>query len=456
MNPFRRNPLQPVTEPITEPISEQDLFAFHLNELPPARARAVRRRLAEDAGLAEESASIAAAFAAVTLNAGAASRVGLPLDRAILDRNWQAIRPALGAHTPVSSPWQTSAFATCALAATAACIALIASYVAQYRHPAGAGEKQVLYPHTAAAPQIPPAAPVRTPILTFTPTGQTSLHAKDPGIRADFTSGVYRPRAGSADAPIHLIGLAPHVEQAAEASGPETVKPAPLTALPVPPLTPEPQPPLQVTPSGKTTPHLPGKARHGHPIDIMLGMGGTFVPGNASGSANTESRTANVSYAVVAIGSLHQQFRRALGYRATLSYTRPDFAYTNAASNPGTGFYQAGSINSRIFEAAGTYVVEGPHHKRLSTSVDVGGALMAFLPNGGADPAANVSYRPGGVLGVNVDYAITKHVGARAGYRAQIFKSPSFRYNGSTIPVTTPYLVDNEPWLGVTYTFGKP
>jgi hypothetical protein len=178
----------------------------------------------------------------------------------------------------------------------------------------------------------------------------------------------------------------------------------------------------------------------------MLALGGTFVTGHSSLTAGNQPRTFTATHAIAAIGSFHQQFRRTLGYRATFSYARPDFAYTYLGSG--------GHVNSQVYEAAGTYVLQGPHTRRISTAVDAGAALMTFVPT--ADPSASYVYRAAGVLGASADYAFSKHWAARATYRAQLFRIPDFRYNGSGVPVVTSLVVSHEPAVGIVYRFGKP
>jgi hypothetical protein len=263
---------------------------------------------------------------------------------------------------------------------------------------------------------------------------------------------------------VHAIGLASNAHLTANSPATE-----PLQQFPSIPIT-DVHPPLEAQApflssgsaraisSAQPSVRFSGKSHRSHPLDVMLGIGGTFLGEHDALTAGNEPRTLKVTHAILAIGSVHQQFRTGLGYRVTLSYTRPQFGYTygSPVNIPvGTGFDQGGYINSRIFEAAGTYVIQGPHHKRISTSADAGGALMAFLPTHGGDPTVSYGFRGAGVVGVNVDYAIGRGIGAHAGYRAQVFKSPGFHYSGSTIPVTTPVVVDNEPSVGVTYTFGK-
>ncbi len=450
MNPFR--PSQP------EDVTEQDLLALHLNELPPARAAAVRRIVAADSALSAESASIAAALAVVTLSATAANRSPMALDKSTLDRNWQALHPQLGPYTPISARWHLPAFAAGLLAVAAAALVFHA-----YSHRSASRDFAQPKSRNEAISTNPTPPTPNDRIFTATQNGQADVHSGRSGIGTNLSSGVYRSKFHSPGAPIPLIVPAgPFGQPLLALASPPSLTLAPhfslLAATPTQDQSQPPTGPSQTLNSVKPGQQISVKPRHTYPLDVMLGVGGTFIPEHDSLTAGTEPRTLTVTHAIVAIGSLHQQFRPTFGYRVTLSYTRPEFGYTYSSApsaTPGTRFAEGGSINSRIFEAAGTYVIQGPHHKRLTTSADAGGAIMAFLPSSGADPSTSYSFRGAGVLGVNLDYAITKHIGARLGYRAQLFRSPNFRYSGGIIPVATPIVVDHEPSLGVTYTFGK-
>ena len=454
MNPFRPNP--------TGHVTEQDLLALHLNELPPARVRAVRHAVEQDPALRAESASVAAMLAAVSLGADTTDQPP-PLGSSTLERNWQAIRYGLRSHSLPAPRWRMPAFAGALLAAAAGIV-----FVTYSHQPASSKPAPPNAMGQAARPDMSP--------VTNAPQAQPASPLREPGFRASFSSGIYHPRSLGAEAPIHLLGLAsqPSLTQ----PSPDQVNPPAdfsrqpaMTPSPMLRITPEPKPgrivttPKQDIPqisatsmpaasSGQTDVHLI-QPHLSHPVDIMLGVGGTFVPEHDSLTAGTEPRTLAVTHAIVAIGSLHQQFRPALGYRVTLSYSRPELSYTYSAGSGRNGFSYSGAINTRVFDAAGTYVVQGPHYKRLTTSADVGAALLAFLPTNTADPTTSYGYRAAGVLGVNFDYRITRRIGARLGYRAKVYRSPNFRYSGGTIPVTTPLIIDNEPSLGVTYTFGK-
>jgi len=74
--------------------TEDDLIAYHLDELSWLRRRQLRRALEKDAALAAESEAIAETLRAF---GGDAAPV---VDEALLERNWQRVRPSLEVLSP--------------------------------------------------------------------------------------------------------------------------------------------------------------------------------------------------------------------------------------------------------------------------------------------------------------------------------------------------------------------
>jgi opacity protein-like surface antigen len=187
---------------------------------------------------------------------------------------------------------------------------------------------------------------------------------------------------------------------------------------------------------------------HEHPFDVTVAMGGTLIGTRTSGS-DTDSFTQGASHAVMAIGAFHQQIRPAVGYRIAVSYTRPGFQNSHKTAGISSGQFE---VNSRIYELAATYVVQGPHRGGLSTSIEVGGGLMTFVPT---LPNASISsnVRGAAVVGIAAEYALNKHVAIHAAYRGQVYKGPDFNYTGFNGPLGGVTLFSNEPMLGITYRF---
>jgi hypothetical protein len=154
------------------------------------------------------------------------------------------------------------------------------------------------------------------------------------------------------------------------------------------------------------------------------------------------------------LASLHQQFRPWLGYRATASYSQPTFEYTYSLA---AGSSSGNIVDENAYELSGTYVVEGPRHRRISTAAEAGAGLLALLPaspNRSTVPVGN-AYRPAAVFGASAEFTLTKHLALHAGYRALLYKGPSAALTyGSIIPTTPGNLTfSSEPVIGLTYRF---
>ncbi len=438
-------------------ITEEDLIALHMQELEPAREREVRLAIAVDAALAAEYGAVAATFAGL-------QGKSVKVDAAVVDRNWKVLRPSLKTHVlPAPVPaWRMPVLAGLALAG-AATVAYVALHV-----PGGA---------PAAEKTVPPAPSQGTTGPTFSSPASSGPSAmrqpgevtppmpmpSDSGFRVRLGGGVYHQPEQRSESPIRMLSLAtthswagatPDAARREQrpAAAPLTEQPTPAVALTAEPVVPQLAGPEAAGKNdsaarGGLAGVVKGVAVRSNPrrtSDVMLGLGGTFIVPRTSQNALTLPEKVTATHAIVALAAVHQQFRTALGYRVTASYTRPDFEYSYARGS--------GQMNSRIFELAATYVVQGPHHKGLSTSFDIGGGGLLFVPQVQSSSGQKLT-RAEGVLGVNVDYAITSRLGARLGYRAKVFRVPEFQDLG--IFVNTPLTGSNEPELGVTYRFGK-
>jgi hypothetical protein len=114
-------------------------------------------------------------------------------------------------------------------------------------------------------------------------------------------------------------------------------------------------------------------------------------------------------------------------------------------------------IHQHAYEISGTYVIDGPRHRRISTSAEAGAGLLAFLPadsSQSAEPLGN-AFRPAGAFGVSAEYALSKHLAIHAGYRGLLYKAPvAYPTYGATIPPAPNNLtLSSEPVIGLTYRF---
>lgn len=102
--------------------NEEQLIAYHLQELSPLRARAVRRALESDPELAAESEAIAE-----TLRAFSSHEPVPQIDEAMLERSWQSIRPSLAVLSPArrSYSWRWAFAAGAGFAAIVAIVMVL-------------------------------------------------------------------------------------------------------------------------------------------------------------------------------------------------------------------------------------------------------------------------------------------------------------------------------------------
>ena len=432
----------------SEEVSESDLVAYHLHELPPRPERVVARALAASAALAAQSAGVEAMLRAV-------KDVPRPVEQAAFTRTWEALRPALTPHAvPVAlrPRWRVPVLAAAGLALVGAGVWL------EGRH------SKAVFETTAQAPgKVAPGAPGG---VVRSGTGEAAdgqpdaatrvMPIPETGFRGTLKTGLYHPDARRSEAPpVHLLAVAPvpgrQTSSLAEPSEPRHLQPSPLLTL---------EPALPAAGAGEAN-----AAREGSPgpgggdgrtrsagrlhgsrgTDLMLGLGATFIPQHTALLSGTV-RTQIASPSLAGEAAFHQQFRSALGYRVTLSTMRPDFL----VRSPGLELH----ANGRIVEAAGTYVVQGPHHGRLSTTVDVGAGLLVIVPDAN-ELYGNVELRAAGIVGATADYALSKHWAARVAYRAQLFSGPDYRFSSGQTAATSSVAVSHEPMVGLVYRFHK-
>ena len=472
MSPFDQNIDYDAGHTIDPSIDQDDLIAFHLHELSPPQERALHRVLHTSPTLQSESVAIAN-----TLRAFPKYEPALPLDAAALDRHWQALRPSLPIHVPppiaprslfprsVFHRWAFPALAGSALATTALLVALHHG-----RHTTPPITIATTQSPTSTTASISSAAPS---IIASTSDSTLTTSTQNPWVRSQFNSAINNQISNPSSFP------------------PSTPTQAALTTPNLPPTEPlTPTLPTQVSPATKTstttatteaptsrstnptsaistsptqlTKLRPPTIHHPHTTDLTLAIFGDLTPDRSStsgdgGSAPTGSFTQATTPAVGALASFHQQLRPWLGYRITTAYSRPTFEYTVATPDTtGSGII----INERIYEFSGTYVVQGPHRHRISTSAEAGAGLLALLPtdpNGYGEGASN-TVRPTGVMGVSAELALTRHWALHAGYRALLYKAPTYYSTifGSDIPPAPRNITfSNEPVVGITYRFGK-
>ncbi len=451
MNPFVRLP--------KHPIDQDDLIAFHLREISPRRERVLRRTLQTNPALALESAAIAA-----TLLAFPKSEAALPIDAALLDRNWLALRSSLALHVPqpsasrfLSRKWSILTLATSAFAATALVLAL-------HHHQQPTTVATIEHSLSTVLAGTPSANPITSlssgmhPINS-TPHPSTINQASNSPLtllRANNQAAFAPTETPSPDtsptAPLPNAVTPPSLTPPSPTTIPAAASTADATALPLP----------AATRPSSIKGHNSSTLRHSHPADFTLAMFGNFPASNSSSSTSgtgtsavTQTLSQTGTNAVGALASFHQQFSPWIGYRITTTYSRPTFAAASGTSTS-SGNYSTGSfaIAQSIYELSGTYTVQGPRHGRLSTSVEAGASMLAFSSiNPYPIPATNVhSFRAAAVAGIGAELALSKHWALRAEYRTQIYKPPAF-YTNNTSPTSGNTTLSSNPIFGITYHF---
>lgn len=419
---------------------ENDLIAYHLDELSPSKERAIRSALNRNPELAGQSEAIAA-----TLRTFDKSE-GIPVvDTTVLDRNWLSVRASLAVLEPQQRPqaWRR-VFAVGAVLALFATSGLYVYRQHQVRMPEST--HGTLHDAQRATPAIHADASSE---LSASSQGNSGPRSLPPVERIRMTP--FTPAAGPT-APLHIATLLP-LDQPLQLALPQGSTPLD-SAPPTPALNPAPQPSAPPSPA-------PVSKRKPRETDLSMGVFGDFTatrsPGYTTGSGttlNSETRSQAAVPAAGVVATFHQQLRPSLGYSVTAGYTHTTFNYTYGASNSFAGFFQRGGIGTNILELSSAYVVQGPHSKRVTSFADVGGGMLAFLPTTSTQNDSYV-FRPTAVAGAGINYKLTPHLSLRAEYRGLYFKGPDFRYMNGSIPVTSRYTLSSQPTLGLTYQFGK-
>jgi hypothetical protein len=220
-----------------------------------------------------------------------------------------------------------------------------------------------------------------------------------------------------------------------------TVTPSNLLAQPdiVPPSAVAPPQPLVQSDKPYPAPHSHRPASN----ELTFGIFGDLAVAsratltyNSGASATSQSVSQSPGATVGALASFRQQFSPFRGYRLTGTYVSQS----------------SGSTNLQTCEIAGTYVLQGPHHGRLTTSADAGAALVATTSDNSR------TYHPAAVLGIGSEVAFSRHWGLRAEYRAQFYKSPAVF--SATAPLgasvsSSNNTFDSDAIVGITYLFGR-
>ncbi|QHN02944.1 hypothetical protein FTO74_05840 [Granulicella sp. WH15] len=423
-----------------KPFNENDLIAYHLHELSPGRARALEQTLRVDPSLASESEAYAAMLRSF--------KGGVPLEisEEIVERNWRSVWSKLP-RQPLR-PVRFSRWLLPTLAGLGLAFAATSLFITTQHH---ADRTSTLHRPNDMVQSKPPS--------------QDSLSTDATAIASNANPRSLRRKPVLPDVPLSaspnllLYNVPPRILS----SIPDLVEPAPVLrfiplargpvpsslTLDLPPIAIQPATPSQIPGSDSSSKHRRQRnaIHREHPIDVTLAMGGILI-GTRDVHKDETTYSQGATHAISAIASFHQQLRPAVGYRVAVSYARPDFLYGYRTAFTSTGT----DLNQRIYEVAGTYVLQGPHHGIVSTVVEGGAGLMGFLPTK-KNSGTGTSLRGSVIVGASADLAVTKHLAIHTSYRMQIFKGPDFQSTDNAVPAVSTTLISNEPMVGITYRF---
>jgi hypothetical protein len=422
-----------------KPFDENELIAYHLHELASRRELEIRQMLEADAVATAESDAIAE-----TLREFRGYGAAPVVDAAVVERNWQSIRPSLAYLTP--RPQRVSWLRSVRWQPLGVGLGLAG---------AAAGVVMVLLPHRVAGP-VANGAPTAETVAPLAAGGGAVVGMGAPVKRV--APQRYNGRPGPlTTAPIDrgvddtlLVAPGNRVERAE----PGVAPPAVAGELPYSSsASAASDGQAGVTPVSNAAKSSRVRVRLSQPfreMDVALGGYGMATMSSAQDMGNG-SRTVATRLSVGARASFHQQFKRWLGYEVAAEGTRTNVVYTYSNSSPLA--FAAGSIGSNVFEVTGTYVVQGPRGKQVSSFADVGGGVVAFVPSQITQTITS-NYRPAAVAGVGMEYHLSRHWGVRAEYRGLFLVSPTFNYVGTALPVASHKMLSSEPTLSLTYRFG--
>jgi len=205
-------------------------------------------------------------------------------------------------------------------------------------------------------------------------------------------------------------------------------------------------------------------------IDISLGVFGQLTPTRSPLTNNTFSSgtsvtqiTQGASASAGVLGTIHQAISPWLGYNVNFGYSRFAERYSSGFASIPTGVqvppsypvysFAQGSIQTNMYELTAAYSIQGPRTKRWSTSAQLGGGGLFFLPTHDPSPYA-VQTRATMVFGVGLAYRLSQHFAVRAEYRGLFYKNPDFKNSDTPIPISKLFTVTSEPTVSIVYTFG--
>jgi hypothetical protein len=429
MSPFDINP----ENDAGHAIDQDDIIAFHLHELTPPQERAFHRALRTNPALQAESLAVAATLNALPRHEPLPSSLNAATTT---NRIWNSLRPSLIPYVPVAAtpfaflklPVARWAIPTLAASTLIAITALLV--VSRHLHNSASTTATIAAPpgniFVPSAQQLPPPT-------TAPPGSRNSYSMAQRHVRSD-TSALIQTASTNP-----VVPAQPTIRSVVPPQSPasSTVPPSNLFAQL------DPVPPALRQPPGKSDKPLRAPRSHRSASneltfsifgDVAVTSRATLTYSSGA-SAASQSVSQSPGATVGALASFRQQFGPSRGYRLTGTYVSQS----------------SGSKSLQNYEIAGTYVLQGPHHGRLTTSAEAGAALVATTYDNSR------TYHPAAVLGVGSEVAFSRHWGLRAEYRAQFYKSPAVFSAIAPLGISVSSsnnTFDSDAIVGVTYLFG--
>jgi opacity protein-like surface antigen len=181
----------------------------------------------------------------------------------------------------------------------------------------------------------------------------------------------------------------------------------------------------------------------------------TAYPSGIGFSQQSQSQSPSAGVLV----TFHGAMRPYLGYNVNFGYSR--FTQTDSEGDgftptPGTnpppspGSFNAGALDTHMYELTLAYAFYGPRFKRFRTFGQIGGGGLFFQPINAS--FAHQETRPGMVFGIGGEYDVSRHFSVRAEYRGLFYKMPDFAIDNG-FPKQRLFTVTNTPAISLVYHF---
>jgi opacity protein-like surface antigen len=213
------------------------------------------------------------------------------------------------------------------------------------------------------------------------------------------------------------------------------------------------------------------RANH-HSVSVTAAALGNLTVGRSAVSVETvagtalgDAQTVSESSAPGALVSVETPVFRMISLRLDGAIHTSRYTYTAGnftSSTTSNSFFQTGGIQERQVEFTPSAVLTVPTSGRISPYVQLGGGMLVFAPHDNPNMAIHRAYRSTGLVGGGAKIHLTDHLDLTAGYRGVIYRTPEISYGyikqasiNESFPVLVRRTLSSQPFLGLTYTFGK-